>query len=123
MKKLLALTVLSIVLALASFSVSASVSEITAIKEIFASPANFDGKEVRLRGIPKDPTRSPLVKLKTYVLEDTSGEITIFTDAELPTMGKEISIRVRVESFAIIMGEALGMTVVELERYQDPVGI
>ena len=92
--------------------------EIISIHEIKASPFNYDEKEVNLKGIAKDPTRIPLMSLKAYVLEDGSGEITILTNAGLPVMGREITIRARVESLAIIKGEALGMTVVELERYE-----
>jgi hypothetical protein len=91
---------------------------IVAIAEINSSPVNFDGKEVKLKGIPKTPTRLPLVNLKAYVLEDKSGEVTILTAAELPRMGEEIIIRAKVESLAIIQGESLGMTVTELERFE-----
>lgn len=121
MRKLLTLALVAMMLLFTSLHVNAV--EITPISEIKASPINFDGKEVRLKGVPKDATRIPLVKLKTYVLEDDSGEITIFTSDDLPVMGKELSIRVRVESLAIILGEPLGMTVVELERYRDPIKI
>ena len=121
MRKYFVLAVLAIMLALTSLNISAG--ELTAISEIHESPINFDGKEVRLKGIPKDGTRIPLVKLKAYVLKDESGEITIFTTADLPKMDEEITIRARVESLAIIMGEAVGMTVVELERYQNQVEI
>ncbi|PTN09421.1 hypothetical protein [Nitrosomonas aestuarii] len=93
-------------------------SEITAIHEINTSPADFDGKLVTLRGITKDPTRIPVIDLKAYVLEDDSGELIILTSSNLPRMDKEITVRVRIESLAIIKGEALGTTVVELQRYE-----
>ena len=121
MRKFLMLVLVSMMLVFTSLHVNAV--EITPIGEINESPINFDGKEVRLKGIPKEATRIPLIKLKTYVLEDDTGEITIFTSDDLPVMGEELSIRVRVESLAIIMGEPLGMTVVELERYRDPIEI
>ncbi len=116
MKKFLAQIILIITLVLLSFTSYAD--EITPIREIKTASINYDGKQVNLRGITKDPTRIPLMTLKAYVLEDDSGEITILTDEDLPTMGKEITIRVRVESLAIIKGEALGLTVVELKRYE-----
>ena len=121
MRKLMVLVLVSTMLVFTSLQVSAE--EITRISEINESPVNFDGKEVRLKGIPKEATRIPLVKLKTYVLEDDSGEITIFTSDDLPVMGEKLRIRVRVESLAIIMGEPLGMTVVELERCRYPIEI
>lgn len=51
-------------------------------------------------------------------LEDTSGEITVLTEFDLPKMNEEITIRVRVKSLAIVKGEAVGLTVTELERYE-----
>ncbi len=90
---------------------------ITLIQEINAAPANFDGKEITLKGIPKDPTRLPLVNLKMYVLEDSGGEITVLTEFDLPKMNEEITIRVKVQTLAIVKGEAVGLTVTELERY------
>lgn len=93
--------------------------EITPIKEINAAPVNFDGQEVKLKGIPKNPTRLPLVNLKSYVLEDSSGEITVLTELDLPKMNEEITIRAKVKSLAIVKGDALGLTVTELERYEQ----
>lgn len=97
----------------------ASADEIVAIGKINASPVDFDGKEVRLKGIAQNPTRLPLIDLKSYVLKDTSGEIMILTESDLPKMNEEITIRVRIKSVAIIRGEALGLTALELERYDQ----
>lgn len=116
MKKLLILTIFMVTISLISISVYAS--EITPINDVKTLAVNFDGKEVTLKGITKDPTRIPIMSLKAYVLEDESGEVTILTNDDLPLMNKEITIRARVESLAIIKGEALGLTVVELERYE-----
>lgn len=117
MKKLFAQTILMLAILLIIHPVSAD--EIVPINEINTSPVNFDGKEVKLRGIAKDPTRLPLVNLKSYVLEDNSGEITVLTELDLPQMNEEITIRVRVKSLAIVKGEAVGLTVIELERYEQ----
>jgi hypothetical protein len=88
----------------------------TPINEINTSPANFDGKEVTLQGVAKDPTRIPLFNTKSYVLKDDSGEIAILTEADLPKMNEKITVRVKVANIAIINGESLGMTVTELSR-------
>ncbi|MBX3617503.1 hypothetical protein [Nitrosomonas sp.] len=92
---------------------------VTPINAIISAPVNFDGKEVLLRGIPKSPTRLPLINFKAYVLEDRSGEITVLTEADLPNMNEEITIRAVVKSLAIVKGEAVGLTVTELERYEQ----
>lgn len=88
----------------------------TPINEINTSPANFDGKEVLLHGIAKDPTRIPLFSMKSYVLKDDSGEVTILTEGDLPKANEEVSVRVKVANIAIINGESLGMTVTEVSR-------
>lgn len=96
-----------------------SAQEITSIDAINKAPVNFDGQEVTLKGIPKNPTRLPLINLKSYVLEDGSGEITVLTEFDLPKMGEEITIRAKVKSLAIVKGDALGLTVTELQRYEQ----
>ena len=88
----------------------------TPISEIVTSPANFDGKEVMLHGVAKQPTRLPLFNMKSYVLKDESGEITILTEADLPRTDEALSVKVKVANLAIINGEPLGTTVTEIER-------
>jgi hypothetical protein len=88
----------------------------TPVNEINNSPANFDGKEVMLHGVVKDLTRLPLLNTKSYVLKDGSGEILILTEADLPKMNEEISVKVKVANIAIINGESLGTTVTEISR-------
>lgn len=121
MKKILTMIMLAGMLLQAAHHVFAN--EITPINDIITSPADFDGMEVTLKGVASDITRLPLLYLKSYVLKDNSGEITILTEAELPKSGEEIIIKAKVESFAIIKGESLGMMVMELERYPALVGI
>ena len=94
-----------------------SATNVTPISQLKASPANFDGKEVMLRGVAKDVTRMPLLNLKSYVLKDDSGEATILTERELPKMNEEIRVKVKVRNLAIINGEPLGTTFVEVERH------
>lgn len=108
-----------LMLAILAFGHPVLAGGITPIQEINAAPANFDGQEVKLKGIPKNPTRLPLVNLKSYVLEDSSGEITVLTELDLPKMNEEITIRAKVKSLAIVKGEAVGLTVTELERYES----
>ena len=91
---------------------SCSANNATPIKELNTSPANFDGKEVMLHGVAKDVTRVPLFNLKSYVLKDDTGEATILTEGELP----KIHVKVKVNNMAIINGESVGTTLMELER-------
>jgi hypothetical protein len=103
-------------LAMAVLLGSCSANNATPISELNSSPANFDGKEVMLHGVAKDVTRVPLFNLKSYVLKDDTGEATILTERELPKMNEEIHVKVKVGNIAIINGESLGTTLMELER-------
>ena len=51
------------------------------------------------------------------MLQDDSGEATILTERELPKMNEEIRVKVKVGNLAIINGESLGTTFVEVERH------
>ena len=88
----------------------------TPIGDIGKSPANFDGKEVTLHGTAKDQTRVPLITTKAYVLKDSSGEIVILTDGELPKTDEKLTVKVKIQNLAIINGESLGMAATEISR-------
>lgn len=88
----------------------------TPIRDIIASPANYDGKEVTLHGIAKDATRIPLVDMKSYVLKDDTGEIMVLTTGDLPKTNEKLTVKAKVANLAIINGESLGMTVTEISR-------
>ena len=116
MKNVFAWIVLVVAVAIGGLLGGCSAIETTPINEINTSPANFDDKEVMLQGIARDPTRIPLLDMKSYVVKDESGEITILTKAELPKVNERISVRAKVANIAIINGQSLGMTVTELAR-------
>ncbi len=116
--KVLATTKIIVLFMLFSLAGYIYAGGITTIHQINASPANFDGRTVQLQGITKKPTRIPIIDLKAYVLEDNTGEIIILTNDNLPEMGQMITVRVHIENLAIINGEALGTTVVELHRFK-----
>jgi hypothetical protein len=94
-----------------------SATNVIPISQLNAFPANFDGKEVMLRGVAKEVTRLPLFNFKSYVLQDDSGQVTILTERQLPKMNEEIRVKVKVGNLAIINGEPLGTTFVEVERH------
>ncbi|MDE2366832.1 MAG: hypothetical protein KGM95_07860 [Betaproteobacteria bacterium] len=89
----------------------------TPIRDLIASPANFDGKEVTLRGTAKNATRIPLVDMKSYVLKDDTGEIMVLTAGDLPKTDEKLTVKAKVANLAIINGESLGMTVTEISRH------
>ena len=88
----------------------------TPVKEIVTSPAQFEGKEVRVKGKVKDIVKVPLVDLKLYVLDDGSGEVTVVTGESLPAVNETVSLKGVVESMAIMGGESIGLRIKETKR-------
>lgn len=104
-------------LVVVSIALSSCGINATPVGEIAKSPVNFDGKEVTLHGTAKGQTRIPLVNVKSYVLKDGSGEITILTDGDLPKTDEKLTVKVKVQNIAIVNGESLGMAATEISRH------
>lgn len=90
---------------------------LTPVKEIVTSPAQFEGKEVRVRGKVKGITKIPLVDLKMYLLDDGSGEVTVVTSGSLPAENETVTLKGTVESMAIMGGESIGLRIKETQRF------
>lgn len=86
----------------------------TPVKEIEAAPANFEGREVRLKGRAGSVVK--LMGLQAFTLRDESGEITVMTQGELPKSGDTIALKGTVKSAVIIGGQSLGLRVEEVKR-------
>lgn len=86
----------------------------TPVKEITAAPANFEGKEVKLKG--KVASIVKLMGLRAYTLQDETGEITVTTQGQLPATGDAVVLRGVVKSAVIIGGQSLGLRVEESKR-------
>lgn len=86
----------------------------TSIKEVVSAPGPFEGKEVRIKGKASDPIQ--LLGLKTFVLSDETGEITVTTQGALPAAGAEAAVKGIVKSAVIVSGKSIGLRVEETER-------
>lgn len=86
----------------------------TPVKEILAAPANFEGKEVKLKGRVADVTK--LFGLKAYTLQDDTERITVVTEGDLPAANESVALKGTVNSAAIIGGQSLGLRVEETKR-------
>lgn len=88
----------------------------TPVKDIVAAPANFEGREVKLKGTVRDVTKVPLLNIKTYTLQDDTGEIAVVTQGDLPAVNGRIALKGTVKSAMIIGGQSLGLRVEEIRR-------
>jgi len=85
----------------------------TPVREIVAAPAQFEGREVRLRGRVTGVLKLP--GIQAYELRDGTGEIAVTTD-RVPAENAEVALRGVVRSAVIIGGTSLGLRVEETKR-------
>ena len=88
----------------------------TNIADIKRSPAAFEGKEVSVKGTVRDVTKLPIVELKSYVIADSTGEITVTTKSAPPAQGDKLVVRGEVASAAIVGGHSFGLHLAERDR-------
>ena len=89
---------------------------VTSAADIRRSPPSFEGKEVTVKGTVRDVTKLPLVEVKSYVLADSTGEITVTTRGAPPAKGERLIVRGVVSSTAIIGSHSFGLHLSERER-------
>jgi hypothetical protein len=89
---------------------------VTSVADIKQSPASFEGKEVTIKGTVREVTKLPIVELKTYVVADSTGEITVTTKSTPPAKGERLIVRGEVSSAAIVGGHSFGLHLGERER-------
>ena len=86
----------------------------TPVKEIVAAPGPFDGKEVRIKGVVREPVQ--VLELRLFTVADDTGEIKVSTQAALPAAGEKVAVKGVVRSAVIISGKSLGLHVQETQR-------
>ena len=89
----------------------------TSIRDIVAAPAQFEGKEVKLKGTVTGVLEVPIVDLKGYTLRDDTGEIAVTTRSALPAEAERVALRGVVRSAVIVGGRSVGLHVEEVKRY------
>jgi hypothetical protein len=89
---------------------------VTPAADIKRSPASYEGKEVTLKGTVREVTKLPIVEVKSYVLADDTGEITVSTRSAPPAKGDRLIVRGVVSSRAIIGSHSFGLHLSERER-------
>jgi hypothetical protein len=87
----------------------------TPIKDIVATPANFDSKEVKIKGKVSEAIKLPILG-QAFILRDDTGEITVITRGTLPSADAEVALNGIVKSTAIVGGKSLGLRVEETKR-------
>lgn len=95
--------------------------DLTSANTIQQAPASLEGREVKLRGTVRQVIKVPLIDLKSYRIQDASGEAMVVTKGTGPGEGEEVIVVGKVENLMIIGGQSPGAVVQETRRL--PVGL
>ena len=108
------LTIAALTIAMALAFAGCDYFGFTPIKEIAASPAQFEGKEVKIKGKVVDPVQ--LLGIRVFTLRDEAGEIAVTTSGVLPSAGTAVAIKGKVRTAVIVSGNSFGTRVEETQR-------
>lgn len=89
----------------------------TRIADIVAAPAQYEGREVKLKGTVTGALQVPVIEVRSYTLRDDSGEIAVLTSGNVPAVKQTVALTGIVRSVAIVGGQSLGLRVEETKRY------
>jgi hypothetical protein len=87
----------------------------TPLKEIVAAPAQFEGREVKVKGRVGDVIKLPILG-QAYTLQEGGAEVMVTTQGTLPAANTEVALNGTVKSTAIIGGQSLGLRIEETKR-------
>lgn len=87
----------------------------TPLQEIVAAPAQFEGREVKVKGRVTDVIKLPILG-QAYKLQDGGAEVMVMTNGTLPAANAETALKGTVKSTAIIGGQSLGLRIEETQR-------
>ena len=105
-KVLLSIMCLSLLLVL-------SCTSPTKIGKILENTAEYEGKNLTVKGTASDVTWISLVEQGIYKLTDNSGSIWVFTKQSPPEEGKTVSVEGTVKSAFVVFGQSYGTVLVE----------
>ena len=93
----------------------------TPIQNIIENPAQYENKEVKVKGTVTSVTKVPFLEMKFYVLSDGKYEIPVITRGTLPSLKSAVIVVGTVENVAIVGNESLGLHIRETKRIEDKI--
>jgi len=80
-------------------------ASVTTIRDILASPGDYDGKTLIVSGTVTDSTN--LLVVKYYVISDGTGSLTVLTDKAVPPKGEKARVKGRIDQAFALKGKSL----------------
>jgi hypothetical protein len=100
----------SLVLALATLTVSCASFRNPSIAELKLNPGRYQDHSVNIHGTVTSSWGIPLVPFKFYKVDDGTGEVTVFSQGNrTPTRGARVDVRGKVNEVGVLGGQSLGL--------------
>ncbi len=84
------------------------------INKILQTPTRYSGKQVLVKGVTSEITKTPFFTL--YRLTDASGSIWVQTDGGIPAENSEIYLNAKVETMFLFREHSAGLHLSEINR-------
>jgi hypothetical protein len=80
------------------------------ISELQQNPARYQDHAVHINGIVTNSWGTPFVPIRFYRVSDGTGELTVVSQGgRTPTKGARVDVKGRVEEFAVLGGQPVGL--------------
>jgi len=80
------------------------------IAELKGNPGRFQDKTISVEGVVTSAWDVPFVPLKTYQLDDGTGQVTVIAqEGDVPTRGARVKVKGRVNDVATLGGKSIGL--------------
>lgn len=86
------------------------------VSKILASPAEWEGRQVRLKGTVSGLFSVAFVDHKVYSLKDETGEITVLAMVQAPALGERVAITGVAKNLVMIGTFSTGLVIYEKAR-------
>jgi hypothetical protein len=84
------------------------------IADIKYNPGRYYNRTVSVEGVVSSSWGVPLVPLKVYKIQDSSGEVTVVSEqGRVPPRGARVRVQGRVEEFGTFGGRSIGLHIRE----------
>jgi hypothetical protein len=103
-----------VALLLGTLGISACALRSPSIGDIQYNPGRYYNRNVQIHGVVSNSWGVPLVPLKVYKVQDSTGEVTVVSQSgRVPPRGARVEVTGRVEEFGTFGGRSIGLHIRE----------
>lgn len=102
----------ALALVLAAFSAACATSlRNPQIADLQQNPGRYQDRSININGVVTNSWGTPFVPLRFYKVDDGTGEVTVVSQqgSRTPTKGARVEVKGRVEEFAVLGGQPVGL--------------